>query len=77
MYAEVASSSSSTTPGGKRLANILWWVASGFIVVWFVLKFVLHKGGMVHVLLLAGISILVVQIAAYRKTKYQKSASRK
>lgn len=56
---------------------MLWLVGSGLLAVWFVLKFILHKQGLVHILLIAGISLLVVQLAAYRKTSYQKSASRK
>jgi hypothetical protein len=49
------------------------WVASAIILtVWFVLKFVLHKGGYVHILLLLGISILVVQVVAYRKARYHR-----
>ena len=56
---------------------MLWWLGSGLVIVWFVLTFLFHTGGMVHVLLLTGISFLVVQIAAYRKTKYQKAISRK
>jgi hypothetical protein len=56
---------------------MLWLVGSVMLTVWFVLTFVLHKRGMIHVLLIAGISVLVVQFAAYRKTKYQKEVSRK
>jgi len=50
---------------------MLWLVGSLLLLVWFILTFVLHKHGWVHILLLAGISILVVQFAAYRKAKYQ------
>lgn len=56
---------------------MLWWVGSGLLVLWAILKFVLHRGGLVHILLLTGISLLVVEFAAYRKTKYQRQASRK
>ena len=46
------------------------WIPSAVILtIWLVLKFVLHKGGYVHILLLLGLSILVVQIVAYRKTR--------
>ena len=52
------------------------WVASALILtIWLVLKFVLHKGGYVHILLLLGLSILVVQIAAYRNTRYHARAA--
>jgi hypothetical protein len=50
---------------------MLWWIGSGLLAIWFTLRFVLQKHGWVHMLLLAGISVLVVQIAAYRKTQYQ------
>ncbi len=53
----------------------MWWVGSGFLLVWFILTFALHKRGWVHILLLAGICILVVQIAAYRKAKYQQRSA--
>jgi Flp pilus assembly protein TadB len=52
------------------------WALSGILViVWFVLKFLLHKGGFVHILLLGAISIFVVQLLAYRKTRYQRLSS--
>ena len=50
----------------------MWIVGSTLLVAWFVLKFVFHKGGFVHILLLTGISILVIQFVAYRKTRYQR-----
>lgn len=40
------------------------------MLVWFILKFVLHKGGFVHILLLTAISVAVVQFITYRKTRY-------
>jgi len=54
---------------------MLWLAAAGFLVVWFVLKFLLHKSGFIHVLLLTAISLFVVQFAAYRKTRYQRLSS--
>ena len=52
------------------------WLASALILaIWLVLKFVLHKGGYVHILLLLGLSILVVKIVAYRNTRYHANAS--
>ena len=47
---------------------MLWWIGSGLILGWLVL-FVFHPVGWMPLLLLSGISVLVVQIAAYRKTK--------
>ena len=55
----------------KGLA-VMWITGSGLLVIWFILKFVFHKGGFVHILLLSGISILVIQLVAYRKTRYQR-----
>lgn len=51
----------------------MWIVGSILLVVWFVLKFVFNKGGFVHILLLTGISILVIQLVAHRKTRYQRN----
>ena len=50
---------------------MLWWIGSGLLFVWFLHTFILHKRGWVHILLLSGISVLVVQFVAYRKTRYQ------
>jgi len=47
---------------------MLWWIAFGLIVVWLIL-FIFHPSGWIHLLLLGGITVLVVQTAAYRKTK--------
>jgi hypothetical protein len=54
---------------------MLWLAAGGFLAVWFVLTFLLHKSGFIHVLLLTAISLFVVQFAAYRKTRYQRLSS--
>jgi hypothetical protein len=54
------------------------WAASGaLLLVWFILKFVLHKGGFVHILLLTAISVGVVQFIAYRKTRYHVSPTKR
>lgn len=45
-----------------------WWVASGLLVVWLILL-VAGQRGWIHLLLLSGISVFVIQIAQYRKTK--------
>lgn len=47
---------------------MLWWVGSGLLLAWLVL-FVVHPRGWIHLLLVAGISLFVIQTAAYRKTK--------
>lgn len=47
---------------------MLWCVGAGLLLVWLILLIV-HPSGWIHVLLLSGTTVLVVQIAAYRKTK--------
>jgi hypothetical protein len=47
---------------------MLWWIGSGLIIGWLILLIV-HPAGWMHLLLLSGITVLVVQIAAHRKTK--------
>ena len=50
------------------------WLAFRLLMAsWIVLKFVLHKGGYVHIILIAALSVLVVQIIAHRKTQYHKT----
>jgi hypothetical protein len=54
----------------------MWFVTAVLMVIWFVLKFFLHKGGFVHILLLTAISIAVIQLMADRKTRYQNNSER-
>jgi hypothetical protein len=56
---------------------MLWWVATALFVAWLVLRFILHQKGMVHLLLLSSISFFVVQVMAYRKTRYQRDVAKK
>ncbi len=56
---------------------MLWWIGSALIAAWFILKVIMNRGGWAHLLLLSGLTILVVQVAAYRKTNYQKGQSDK
>lgn len=56
---------------------MLWILGAGLIAFWLVLKFILLQGGFIHILLVAGISLLVVQFAAYRRANYQKPSSRR
>jgi hypothetical protein len=39
------------------------------LILGWLIMIVVHPAGWMHLLLLSGISVLVVQIAAYRKTK--------
>jgi len=56
---------------------MLWIVAAGFVVIWAVEKFLLHKGGMVHVIIMIAVSIFLIQFVQDRRTKaYQRSLSR-
>jgi hypothetical protein len=54
---------------------MLWWIGTGLLVAWFVLRFIVHQRGWVHLMLLSGISVLLVQVMAHRKTKYQEKVS--
>ena len=42
-------------------------------VSWFILKVFLHKGGYVHILLIAAITVFVIQLLAERNTRYHTS----
>jgi len=44
------------------------------MVLWAFLKFVLHKGGYIHMILVAAISIGVIELIAERKNRYHKAA---
>jgi hypothetical protein len=53
---------------------MLWYTGSLLLLIWFVLKFVLHKGGSIHILLFLTISFYLVQLAQDRRTRdYQRS----
>ncbi len=44
------------------------------LIVWFVLKFLLHKSGMVHVILFAALTLFLVQFTQdYRTREYERS----
>lgn len=49
---------------------MLWWIGSGLILLWLILL-IAHQRGWIHLLLLSGITVLIVQIAAYRKTRHE------
>jgi len=54
---------------------MLWWVGAGLILAWGILSLFAPKGW-APLLLLSGICCLIIQIAAYRKTKYQRATSK-
>lgn len=49
--------------------KMLWYTGSLLVLIWFVLKFILHKGGAIHILLFLAISFYVIQLAQDRRTK--------
>jgi hypothetical protein len=53
----------------------VWILSAALLLVWFILKFALHKGGFIHILLLSAISVAGIQLIAYRKTRYQRISS--
>jgi len=56
---------------------MLWIVGSIFVVVWFVAKFLLHKSGMVHVILMIAVSMFLIQFVQDRRTRaYLRSLGR-
>jgi hypothetical protein len=53
----------------------MWVAFTILMVIWAVLKFVLHKGGYIHMFLIAALSILVVQLIADQKLRNYKRDS--
>ena len=51
----------------------MWFAFKLLMAIWLILKFVLHKGGYVHLLLVAAIAIMVVQLIAERNARYHKA----
>jgi len=46
---------------------MMWLIGIALALIWFVEKFILHKGGFIHILLLCAIAVLVVQLVARRR----------
>jgi hypothetical protein len=44
------------------------------MTLWVVCKFLLHKGGYVHMFVVAAISIAIVRLIAERKVRYHKTS---
>ncbi len=58
--------------------EMLWIVGSILIAVWLVLTFLLHKGGLVHVILIIAITSFIIQFVQDRRTKaYERSLDRR
>jgi len=54
----------------------MWRAFTILMILWIVLKFILHKGGYVHMIVVAAISIAVVQLIAERKNRYHERQGR-
>jgi len=46
---------------------MIWIIGIALALIWFVAKFILHKGGFTHFLLLFAISVLVIQWVGKRR----------
>jgi len=53
----------------------MWLIISLVLLLWFILKFLLHKSGYVHILLLISLSMIGVQLMAERKSRYHKKTA--
>lgn len=51
---------------------MLWITGSLLLILWIIMKFLLHKSGMVHLLLMAAMIFFVIQFAQDRRTKEYK-----
>jgi hypothetical protein len=51
----------------------MWYAVAILMVVWLVLTFIFHFSGVVHMLLLAAISVAGVQLLADSKTRYHRN----
>ncbi len=52
----------------------MWIAFTLLMVLWILLKFVLGKGGYIHMIVIAAISVAVVQFIAERKNRYHKAS---
>lgn len=53
---------------------MLWVIGGAFLFLWLILKFIFSQTGYVHLLLIAGLSLLVVQFAAERRSRFGRSS---
>ena len=51
---------------------MLWLTGSLLLIGWLIAKFLLHKSGMVHILLIAAVIFFVIQFAQDRRTREYK-----
>jgi Family of unknown function (DUF5670) len=52
---------------------MFWYIGLILLAIWVLEKFILHKGGFVHTLLLAAIGCFVTQFVQDRRTKAYQS----
>lgn len=48
---------------------MFWYIGSFFLLIWLIEKFLLHKGGFIHTLLLAAIGCFAVQFVQRLRTR--------
>jgi hypothetical protein len=53
----------------------IWIISGGLLFLWFTLKFIFHKGGYVHIFLIAAITVLGIQLLAHRNMRYHQKSS--
>lgn len=56
---------------------MLWYVGSFFLVIWVIQKFILHKSGFIHTLLLAAIGCFAVQLVQDLRTRAYEAERRR
>jgi Flp pilus assembly protein TadB len=57
--------------------EMLWIFGAILTALWLVAKFLLHKGGMIHLVLMIAVASFIIQFAQDRRTKaYEKSLNR-
>jgi hypothetical protein len=57
--------------------EMLWIFGAILTALWFVAKFLLHKGGMIHIILMIAIASFIIQFVQDRRTKeYERSLNR-
>ncbi|HET6978539.1 MAG TPA: hypothetical protein VFI24_19565 [Pyrinomonadaceae bacterium] len=50
---------------------MLWWIGTALIVAWFILWMIAPRGW-APMLLISGISLIIIETAAYRRSKRAK-----
>jgi len=54
---------------------MMWKLFVVLMVIWGVLKFVLHKGRYIHMIVIFALSVMVVQLIAESKKRYYKKTT--